>query len=131
MYKKKILLSAYAVKPFSGSEPGVGWYFFSSLAMDNELDIYLITEEEFKDQILEESKRLGFDKEKIFFVNVGKEARKKYWNQGDWSFYIHYDQWQKKVLKLAEKLHSIRARPYLPCQVRALEKMWCQAEHES
>lgn len=101
----KILLSSYAVKPHSGSEPGNGWNFFVNLQKRNDLEVWLVTELEFKDIIIEECQKLGIDYSKIFFCDIGEKGRKLCWKQGSWSFYFYYDQWQRKVLKLAKKLH--------------------------
>lgn len=104
--KIKVLLSAYAVKPFSGSEPGVGWNFFKELSMISSLDVYLITEIEFKRLILEQSEKLGLKTQNIFFEDIGEKARIMCWNQGDWRFYYHYRKWQLKVKKKVIELNN-------------------------
>ena len=46
---RKILISAYAVSPDRGSEPGLGWNWCVRLAKTCEL--FIITEGEFRDRI--------------------------------------------------------------------------------
>ena len=104
--KIKVLLSAYAVKPGSGSEPGVGWNFFKELSMIPTLDVYLITEIEFKSSILKESKKLGVKIENIFFQDIGDKARAMCWNQGDWRFYFYYRKWQLKIKERVIELNN-------------------------
>ena len=102
----KILLSSYAVKPNSGSEPGNGWNFFVNLQKRKDVDVWLITEIEFKDSIVKECKSLGINESRIHFCDIGDTGRKLCWDQGNWFFYIYYLIWQKKVLKLAKGLHK-------------------------
>ena len=45
----KILINAYACSPNMGSEPGMAWNWCSNLAKYCEL--FIITEEEFRDKI--------------------------------------------------------------------------------
>lgn len=102
--KKKILLSAFACRPSSGSEWGVGWNFFCELS--NYFDVHLITEGEFKEEILLECRNLGIRSSNLHFVELSPQARKRCHNQGDWRFYVDYRLWQKRVLRYAILLNK-------------------------
>ena len=99
----KILINAYACSPDMGSEPGMAWNWVSNLAKFCEL--YIITEGEFRKQIeavvptLEQGKNMHF-----YYNPVSVKVRKMCWNQGDWRFYLYYDEWQKKTLRIAEQI---------------------------
>ena len=99
----KILVSAYAVAPDMGSEPGMGWNWISRLSGDYEL--FVITEGEFRpliDKALEthpNASRMHF-----YYNPVSERVRKMCWNQGDWRFYLHYRRWQRKTLEIARAI---------------------------
>lgn len=101
----KVLVNAYACSPNMGSEPGMGWNWVSNIAKYCEL--YIITEEEFRDKIeavvpiLPQGENMHF-----YFLPVSQEVRDMCWNQGDWRFYGHYRKWQKKALEVAQKICS-------------------------
>ena len=100
---KKILVNAYAVCPDSGSEPGMGWNWCVGLARENEL--FIITEGEFREQIESALKTLPQASRMHFYYNlVSKRVRRMCWNQGDWRFYLHYRNWQKKTLAIAREI---------------------------
>ena len=99
----KILVNAYACSPNMGSEPGMGWNWVLNLARYCEL--FIITEEEFRDKIeavvptLPQVKNLHF-----YFNPVTPEVRQMCWSQGDWRFYKYYRQWQWRTLEIARKI---------------------------
>ena len=100
---RKILISAYAVSPDRGSEPGLGWNWCVRLAKTCEL--FIITEEEFRDRIEAVVPELPQRKNMHFYYNpVSGRIRKMCWNQGDWRFYLHYRIWQKKTLAIARRI---------------------------
>lgn len=100
---RKILISAYAVSPDHGSEPGLGWNWCVRLARSCEL--FIITEGEFRDRIEAVLPGLPQGKNMHFFYNpVSDRVRKMCWNQGDWRFYLHYRMWQKKTLAIARRI---------------------------
>ena len=102
---RKILISAYAVSPDRGSEPGLGWNWCVRLAKTCEL--FIITEGEFRDRIEAVLPGLPQGKNMHFFFNpVSERVRKMCWNQGDWRFYFHYRIWQKTTLAIARKICS-------------------------
>lgn len=99
----KILISAYAVSPDRGSEPGLGWNWCVRLAKSCEL--FIITEGEFRDRIEAALPALPQGKNMHFFYNpVSDRVRRMCWNQGDWRFYLHYRVWQKRTLEIARRI---------------------------
>ncbi len=105
----KALISAYACGPNYGSEIGMGWNWVTSLAKYCQLSV--ITEKGFRDQILDAIPSLGLEHIPAFhFIDVGKVARTRCWNQGDWRFYSDYRKWQSRAYKLASQL--IHAEKY-------------------
>lgn len=101
----KVLVNAYACSPNMGSEPGMAWNWCVNLAKYCEL--FIITEEEFRDKIEAVVPTLPQGKNMHFYFNpVAPEVRKMCWNQGDWRFYWHYRQWQKRTLRIAKQICS-------------------------
>lgn len=100
-----VLISAYAVSPTWGSEPGVGWNWIINLA--KECNVFVITESEWEDDI---KKALLSHPQKdnihFFFNPVSQNVRDMCWRQGDWRFYNHYRKWQKKTLEIAKDIIS-------------------------
>lgn len=99
----KILISAYAVRPYSGSEPGLGWNWINHLSRTSEY-IHVLTEDEFRTEIED----WLFDKKisnvEFTYVSIGKLGRRLCWNQGNYLFYVFYYFWQLKILFKAKKL---------------------------
>ena len=99
----RILISAYAVSPDRGSEPGMGWNWCRVIA--GFAEVHIITEGEFREQIeaalpqIPEGKRMHF-----YYLPVSERIRKMCWNQGDWRFYFYYRKWQKRALEQARSL---------------------------
>lgn len=99
----RVLVNAYACSPNMGSEPGMAWNWCANLAMYCEL--FIITEDEFRDKIeavvptLPQGENMHF-----YFNSVTSEVREMCWNQGDWRFYWHYRQWQKRTLGIAKQI---------------------------
>lgn len=98
-----ILINAYACSPHMGSEPGMGWNWCVHLAKHCEL--HIITEGEFRDKIEKELLSLPQAANMHFYYNpVSEEVRRMCWNQGDWRFYKHYENWQKSTLEIAREI---------------------------
>lgn len=98
-----IIINAYACSPNMGSEPGMAWNWCINLAQYCEL--HIITEGEFRNKIEEVLPSLPQGKNMHFYYNpVSDKIRRMCWNQGDWRFYYYYAIWQKKTLKIAEKI---------------------------
>ncbi len=99
----KVLINAYACSPNMGSEPGMAWNWCVNLAKHCEL--FIITEEEFRDKIEAVVPTLPQGKNMLFYFNpVTSEVRQMCWNQGDWRFYKYYRQWQRRTLEIARKI---------------------------
>jgi len=99
----KVLVNAYACSPNMGSEPGMAWNWCVNLAKHCEL--FIITEEEFRDKIEAVVPSLPQGENIHFYFNpVTPEVRKMCWNQGDWRFYWHYRKWQKRTLEIARQI---------------------------
>lgn len=105
--KIKILISAYAVRPNSGSETGVGWNYIKEISQMNKFEITVVTEIEFKNDIEYESKKLGLDINFIF-ISIGDLGRRLCWNQGNWFFYFFYQLWQYRIYKYVKKIHILK-----------------------
>lgn len=103
MEKYSILINAYACSPDMGSEPGMAWNWCIHLAKYCEL--HIITEGEFREKIEAALPALPQGGDMHFYYNpLSPEIRKMCWNQGDWRFYKHYENWQKKTLEIAKEI---------------------------
>lgn len=101
--KLNILINAYAVSPNWGSEPGMGWNWIINIA--EHCNVFVITEGEWKDEILEAIEKLPQKDNIHFYFNpLSEKVRKMCWNQGDWRFYWYYSKWQKKTLEIARQI---------------------------
>lgn len=94
--KSNYLLSAYAVKPYAGSEPGLGWYWLKEL-VKYQYKIFLVTESEFRTELDHWVKKEKIENIEILYVSIGKLGRRLCWNQGSWIFYLFYRFWQFKA----------------------------------
>ena len=98
-----ILISAYAVSPNHGSEPGVGWNWIIQIA--KYCKVFVITEAEFKTEIEEVIKELPQKENFTFYYNdIGSKTRQMCWNQGDYRFYYFYRKWQEKTHLIAKQI---------------------------
>ncbi len=101
--KLNILINAYAVSPNWGSEPGMGWNWIVNIA--KHCNVFVITEGEWKDEILDAVGKLPQkDNIRFYFNPLPDKVRRMCWNQGDWRFYWHYARWQKKTLAIAREI---------------------------
>ena len=100
-----VLINAYAVSPTWGSEPGMGWNWIINIA--KHCNVFVITEAEWKNDILVELEKLPQKNNIHFYFNpVSEKVRRMCWNQGDWRFYWFYRKWQKKTLEIAKTIIS-------------------------
>lgn len=98
-----VLISAYAVSPSWGSEPGMGWNWIINIAKYNK--VFVITEGQWREEIMNELENLPQkDNIQFFFNPVSDSIRRMCWNQGDWRFYWYYRKWQKKALVIAKEI---------------------------
>lgn len=96
-----VLINAYAVNPYWGSEQGMGWNWVINIA--KYCNVYVITEGEFQNNI-EKAVALLPQKDNLhFYYNpLPDKVREMCWNQGDWRFYWYYRKWQQKTLQIAK-----------------------------
>lgn len=100
-----VIVNAYAVNPFWGSEQGLGWHWVTNLARF--CNVHVITEGEFKSNIDKALADFPFRDRLHFYYNpLPDKVRRMCWNQGDWRFYYYYRKWQKKTLEIAKKIIS-------------------------
>jgi glycosyltransferase involved in cell wall biosynthesis len=103
--KLNYLLSAYSVKPYAGSEPGLGWYWLKEL-VKQKYKVFLVTESEFQKELDDWIKNENIENIEILYVSIGKLGRRLCWNQGSWIFYLFYRIWQFKAFLIS--LHKWR-----------------------
>lgn len=100
-----VLINAYACSPGMGSEPGMAWNWCCALAEHCEL--HIVTEGEFRGKIEAALPALPQGRNMHFYYNpVAERVRRMCWNQGDWRFYGHYREWQKKTYRIAREICS-------------------------
>lgn len=100
-----VLINAYGCSPSKGSEGGLGWMWVSHLA--KYCKIHVIAEAQGKEDVEAYLPKFKYrDNVQFHFVDIGNCARKMCWNQGDWRFYYFYKAYQKKVYKIAKRLHE-------------------------
>lgn len=98
-----VLISAYAVSPDWGSEPGMGWNWIVNLA--RYCNLHVITEGEWRNEIEKAVAALPQRDHLHFYYNpLPEKVRRMCWNQGDWRFYWYYRKWQRKTLCIAESI---------------------------
>lgn len=101
--RRKILISAYACAPNSGSEPGVGWNFVIGLSAYHE--VHVITEKKkFQkpiEEFLQDHPTLKTNLKFYFIEKSRAKTLRKVWPP---SYYWFYRAWQKKALLLAKEL---------------------------
>jgi glycosyltransferase involved in cell wall biosynthesis len=100
----KVLVSVYACSPDWGSEVGTGWGWVVSLAKYCSLDV--IVEKGFQKSIEAKRELVFADRymPKFHFIDIGEEARKYFWEQGNWNFYKFYKKWQLEACSCAQRL---------------------------
>ncbi len=100
----KVLINSYTCCPNMGSEPGMGWNWITNLASHCEL--YVISEGEYREPCerwCAEHPDLGLHIH-WYWNPVPQSTRDKCWNQGNWSFYPLYQQWQKTTADIAREI---------------------------
>lgn len=97
----KILINSYTCCPNMGSEQGMGWNWIVSLAKTGKIELFVISEGEYKSQCEEASKGLPI---RWYWNPVSQSTREKCWNQGNWFFYPLYEKWQKKTADIAREI---------------------------
>lgn len=105
MQKLKILISAYACAPNTGSEPGVGWNFIYGLS--NFHEVHVITEQKKFKKLITDFLKANPEKSEILkFYFIPKKRNKKLRKLWPPSYYWFYRDWQKKAYQLALELNQ-------------------------
>lgn len=100
----KILVSAYAISPYQGSEPGVGWGFVSELSKYH--DLWVIVEEEKFREDIEKFLRINPNQlESVHFFFIHKQRNRRLRKLWPPSYYWYYRRWHQDAYHLAIKLH--------------------------
>lgn len=103
---KRVLVSAYTVSPYKGSEPGMGWRYLQAVAAENE--VWAIVEEEKWRKDLEKYCAENDDfMTKVHWIFIHKPRAR--WLRKIWppSYYWFYRVWQWRAFKVAQKLHQV------------------------
>jgi len=103
--KLKILISAYACSPNSGSEPGVGWGFVSALSKMHELWV-LVEKNEFEKSICKFLKEGDDNLKKVQFVFIPRSRNLILEKIYPPAYYWTYRKWQSDAYSLAKHLHK-------------------------
>lgn len=101
----KVLVSAYTISPYQGSEPGVGWGFVSELSKYH--DLWVIVEEEKFREDIEKFLKINpnqLESVRFFFIHKQRNRRlRKLWPP---SYYWYYRRWHQDAYHLASQLHQ-------------------------
>ncbi len=122
-------LNAYAVSVTGGSEPGMGFAWFSHLLKYHR--VVLFTEAEFAESLIAWVRDQENVACTIHFFDLGPKTRARCWNQGDWRFYAAYWAYQRAVIRVA----SVSMRTDRPIALHQLNMIgfrepgyfWCLA----
>ena len=114
---KNIILLAYAISPYRGSEYAVAWNHILNIAKDNKLTVIYGTSGDHIGDFVDMDKYLSQNKvENVTFVQIkpSKYTTALNWlnenNIFNYSFYLAYKRWQFQVYKEVQKL--IRLNQY-------------------
>lgn len=98
-----VLISAFTVGPYQGSETGIGWRWITHIA--KHCKVFVICGDDSKEDVMVEYEKLS-QKDNIHFVfnPIPPKVLQMANNQGQWRFYYGYRQWQKKSLEIANRV---------------------------
>lgn len=99
----KILLSAYACEPHSGSEPGIGWHWAIEIARLGH-EVHVLTRANNVQAIENELANLSGLKLTIHGYDLPQWAR--WWKKGSRGMRLYYVLWQRGAYRCAQKLHA-------------------------
>lgn len=97
----KILISAYACRPNTGSEPGVGWNMARELAKHYE--VWVITRED--NRLTVEAELASKPVANLHFLYYDLPLWLRWWKQEQRGVHLHYYLWQIGAYFVAQKLH--------------------------
>lgn len=99
----KVLMSAYACEPGTGSEPGVGWQW--ALQMARFHDVWVLTRENNRGPI--EAVQLTADQQqRLHWVYFDLPRWARFWKRGQRGVQLYYYLWQLAAWRLGARLHS-------------------------
>lgn len=101
---KKILLSAYAVNPYKGSEDGMGWNFICQIARKNK--VIVVTR---KNNALEIERYIALNQNPLFtniqFVYFDLPYWMRFWKRGSKGALLYFYLWQFNLPRFIKKQH--------------------------
>jgi len=98
---EKILLSAFACNPYSGSEAGYGWCWSEGLVSEG-FEVHCLTREANRDGI---EKHTIIDNLHIHYISLPFELERLY-SMSQITIYVYYMIWQWMAYRLAKNLHK-------------------------
>jgi len=98
----KVLISAYACEPHTGSEQGAGWNW--SLAAAREHEVWVLTRANNREAIEAELSRKSQPNLHFVYVDLPTWARR--WKKGRRGVRLYYVLWQLAALRVAKRLHT-------------------------
>jgi glycosyltransferase involved in cell wall biosynthesis len=98
----KVLISAYACEPNSGSEPGVGWNMVRVTARRH--DVWAITRANNREIIEAELSHNPIPGLRFEYYDLPLWAR--WWKRGQWGIRLYYYVWQIGAYFAAKRLHK-------------------------
>lgn len=102
MARLRVLLSAYACEPGSGSEPGVGWNAARELARHH--DVWALTRSNNRDAIERELARRPVPGLGFAYFDLPRGLR--FWKRGGRGVRLYYYLWQLGARAVARRLHE-------------------------
>ncbi|HEB57143.1 MAG TPA: glycosyltransferase family 1 protein, partial [Gammaproteobacteria bacterium] len=101
----RILLSAYACEPGSGSDKEVGWQWANNLSLLGH-EVWVLTRSIHKQAIEEELKKLGSNAGNLHFIYIDADwfIKATKWMKG--RIYLYYYLWQFNAKNIAAKLNK-------------------------
>ncbi|MEO8224937.1 MAG: glycosyltransferase family 4 protein [Gammaproteobacteria bacterium] len=101
----RLLLSAYACEPDTGSEPGVGWHWMLALLRRGH-HVCVITRANNRPGIERACTALNLPLgEELEFIYYDLPAWASWWKKGGRGVHLYYALWQHGVLRLAREAH--------------------------
>ena len=99
---KKILVTAYAVNPYKGSEDGMGWHFIQQIARHQQ--VIAITRENNQPHIERYMQAHPSPlHERITWLYFDLPYWLRFWKKGSWGAMLYYQMWQRAVVGFIKK----------------------------
>jgi glycosyltransferase involved in cell wall biosynthesis len=97
----KVLLSAYACEPDTGSEPAAGWNWVLQIARFH--DVWVLTQEEGRQAIKAALASEALPRVRFVYIDLPPWAL--FWRKGRWGWEVHYRLWQLAAYFVGRRLH--------------------------